>query len=61
LLYIDLLDDFKEQIEEIFEEVKKGLQSELPYITSGTERIEVIIRKKLKKKKKKKKKIKKIL
>lgn len=36
----DLLDDFKEQIEEIFEEVKKGLQSELPYITSGTERIE---------------------
>ncbi|ORX82111.1 hypothetical protein BCR32DRAFT_267877 [Anaeromyces robustus] len=36
----DLLDDFKEQIEDIFEEVRNGLLSELPKITSGTERIE---------------------
>jgi len=38
---IDLLDDFKEQIEEIFAEVRKGIQTELPTITSGPERIEV--------------------
>ena len=31
------------KIDDLFEEVKKGLQSELPNITSGTERIEVII------------------
>ncbi|ORX61033.1 hypothetical protein BCR36DRAFT_579094 [Piromyces finnis] len=36
----DLLDDFKEQIEDIFKEVRNGLQSELPHITSGPERIE---------------------
>jgi len=36
----DLLDDFKEQIEDIFEEIRNGLKNELPSITSGTERIE---------------------
>jgi len=36
----DLLDDFKEQIEEIFEEIQNGLNNELPSIINGTERIE---------------------